>query len=58
MSDSDDKPESRPDQFLLAEHKAKFDFFRTKPWFRKRSPPVESKPGLKSAIKKMLGLQD
>jgi len=58
MNDPEEKSETRPDQFLLAERKAKSAFFRTKPWFRKRSPSVESKPGLKSAIKKMLGLRD
>lgn len=52
MKDSDKKPETRPDQFLLAERKAKSAFFRTKP------PASDSKSGLKSIIKKLLGLRD
>jgi hypothetical protein len=46
------KPETRPDQFLLAERKAKSTFFRTKP------PASDSKPGFKSIINKLLGLRD
>jgi hypothetical protein len=57
MNDPDEKPETRPGQFLLAERKAKSAFFRTKPWFKKNPQSPESKPGLRSMIKKLLGLR-
>jgi hypothetical protein len=57
MSDEEKKSEARPDQFLLAESKAKSDFFRTKPFFKPKTAPA-NKPGLKSVLKKILGLPD
>jgi hypothetical protein len=49
--DAEKKPQTRPDQFLLAESKAKSAFFRTKPL------APDSKPGFISIIKKLLGLR-